>query len=127
MQPAASFLEGLYAFLSRPTSYPHRPERVILKQTHASVVAIAPPYVFKVKKPVNFGFLDFTSLARRKAACERELWLNRRLCPEMYLGVVPIAATNQGLAFSTAGPVVEYALQMHQLADGYCPAGVKVR
>ena len=62
-----------------------------LVQTHASLVLIAPPYVYKVKKPVNFGFLDFSSLEKRRHFCEREVLLNRRLSPRVYLGVVPIA------------------------------------
>src|SRR5438093_13052536 len=83
--------EQLLPFLLNPHSYPHRPRRVRLVQTHASFVFLAPPFVFKVKKPVNFGFLDFSTLEKRRYFCEREVELNRRLCPHVYLGVVPIA------------------------------------
>jgi len=62
--------ESLLKFLLNPRSYPHRPRSVSLIQTHASLVFIVPPFVFKVKKPVNLGFLDFSTLAKRRAACE---------------------------------------------------------
>ena len=80
----------LLVFLSDRRSYTHRPRSVRLIQTHASYVCLATPYVFKVKKPVNFGFLDFSTLEKRRYFCEREISLNRRLCPDVHLGVVPI-------------------------------------
>ena len=79
--------ERLLSFLRSPASYPHRPTVVRATQTHASWVFIASPLVFKVKKQVNFGFLDFATLAKRRHFCEREVELNRRLCPATYLGV----------------------------------------
>jgi uncharacterized protein len=109
--------ERLLPFLLNPQSYPHRPRAVRLVQTHASFVFIAPPFVLKVKKPVNFGFLDFSTLERRRHFCEREVALNRRLCPQAYLGVVPISATKDGFAFGPGGPVVEYAVKMRQLTE----------
>ncbi|HLZ18933.1 MAG TPA: hypothetical protein VKO67_04945, partial [Smithellaceae bacterium] len=68
--------------------YPHAPETVELAQTHISYVFIAGDYVYKVKKQVDFGFLDFTTLEKRKFYCEEELRLNRRLAPSIYLDVV---------------------------------------
>ena len=65
--------------MSRPKFYPHRPPTVELVQTHISFVFIAGDFVYKVKKAVDFGFLDFTTLAKRKYFCEEELRLNRRL------------------------------------------------
>lgn len=111
--------ERLLPFLLNPHSYPHRPRSVRLVQTHASFVFIAPPLVYKVKKPVNFGFLDFSTLEKRRHFCEREVRLNRRLSPHTYLGVVPISASNGRFAFGDAGPVVEYAVKMRKLRDGY--------
>jgi len=70
--------------------YPRRPARVRLVQTHISWVFIAGDRVYKVKKPADFGFLDFSTLRRRAQACRREVELNRRLAPGLYLGVVPI-------------------------------------
>src|SRR6266545_3604693 len=73
--------EHLLPFLLNPQSYPHRPRTVRLVQTHASFVFLAPPFVYKVKKPVNFGFLNFYTLEKRRNFCEREVALNRRLSP----------------------------------------------
>jgi uncharacterized protein len=109
----------LLPFLLNPSSYPHRPRTVRLVQTHASFVFIAPPYVYKVKKPVNFGFLDFSTLDKRRHFCEREVLLNRRLSPHIYLGVVPISAHQGRFAFGDGGPVVEYAVKMRKLSDGH--------
>lgn len=99
---------GLIPFLSEPASYPHDPDEVNHIQTHISHVFLAPPYVYKIKKPVNFDFLDFSSLDKRKHYCRREVALNRRLCSEIYLGVVPIARTKKGFALleNRADPVV---------------------
>ncbi|MFA6544418.1 MAG: AAA family ATPase, partial [Limisphaerales bacterium] len=107
----------LLPFLLNPASYQHRPRTVRLIQTHASLVFLAPPFVFKVKKPVNFGFLDFSTLAKRRHFCEREVALNRRLCPRVYLGVVPITRRDGRFAFGGDGEVGEYAVQMRRLAE----------
>lgn len=112
--------DRMLAFLQQPASYPHQPLRVDIRQTHASVIAIVAPYVYKVKKPVNLGFLDFRSLDNRKANCEREIRLNSRLCAELYLGIVPITKQPNGeLAFGAEGEVVDYALHMKQLPHGF--------
>jgi aminoglycoside phosphotransferase family enzyme/predicted kinase len=111
--------EQLLPFLLNPSSYPHRPRRVRLVQTHASFVFVVPPFVYKVKKPVNFGFLNFSTLEKRRHFCEREVELNRRLSPKMYLGVIPISAKNGRFTFGEGDRVVEYAVQMRKLADGY--------
>jgi aminoglycoside phosphotransferase family enzyme/predicted kinase len=110
--------EELLPFLLNPRSYPHRPRAVRLVQTHASFVFIVPPFVYKVKKPVDFGFLNFSTLEKRRHFCEREVALNRRLCPDVYLGTVPISARDGRFAFGDDGEVVEYAVRMRKLADG---------
>jgi aminoglycoside phosphotransferase family enzyme len=110
--------EPLVAFLSSPESYPHRPTEVRAIQTHISWVFIAFPFVFKVKKPVNLGFLDFSTLQKRHYFCQREIELNRRLCPEIYLGAVPIYETDSGFSFKPLGQIVEYAVQMRELPHG---------
>jgi len=84
-------------------------------QTHISWVFIASPFVFKVKKPVNLGFLDFSTLEKRRYFCQREVDLNRRLCPEIYLGVVPIYKTASGFSFDADGQIAEYAVKMREL------------
>jgi uncharacterized protein len=111
--------ESLVAFLSLPDSYPHRPPEVRAIQTHISWVFIASPFVFKVKKPVNLGFLDFSTLERRRHFCQRELELNRRLCPELYLEVVPVYKGGSGFSSEPPGKIAEYAVKMRELPHGW--------
>jgi aminoglycoside phosphotransferase family enzyme/predicted kinase len=111
--------ERLIAFLESPASYPHRSTEVRSLQTHISWVFVAPPFVFKVKKPVNLGFLDFSTLEKRLHFCQRELELNRRLCPDIYLGVVPIYKTDSGFSFNAEGEVAEYSVKMRELPSGW--------
>jgi hypothetical protein len=108
---------NLLAFLSDARSYPHRPRRLRVVETHASWLALAGRYVFKVKKPVNLGFLDFSTLEKRRHFCQREVALNRRLCPEVYLGVVPIVLRAGRLCFGGDGKVLEYAVKMRPLPE----------
>ncbi|PYK32729.1 MAG: phosphotransferase [Verrucomicrobia bacterium] len=116
----SKFQEQLVAFLRLPGSYPHRPDTVRPVQTHISWVFIAPPFVFKVKKPVNLGFLDFSTLEKRRYFCEREVELNRRLAPEVYLGVVRIYKTASGFSFEGEGEIVEHSVKMRELPhDGF--------
>ncbi|QJA06761.1 AAA family ATPase [Thermosulfurimonas marina] len=103
--------------LLRPEAYPHRPQKVELRQTHISWVFLADHLVYKIKKPVNFGFLDFTTLEKRQYYCEREVVLNRRLCPEIYLGVVPVMETERGLVLEAEGRVVDWAVKMRRLPE----------
>lgn len=100
----------------RPGFYPHpTSSRIILSQTHISYVLLTGPYAYKVKKPVNLGFLDFTTLERRRHFCEEELRLNCRGAPGLYVDVVAIAGTGEGVArLGGEGPAVEYAVRMRQ-------------
>lgn len=113
----------LITFLNQRDSYPHNPEYVEHIQTHISHVFLAPPFVYKIKKPVDFGFLDYSSLDKRKKYCRREIELNRRLSDDVYLGVVFITKENGGFAISENEPeeeaVVEYAVKMKQLPEKY--------
>ena len=88
-------------------------------QTHISWVFIASPFVFKVKKPMELGFLDFSTLEKRRHFCQRELELNRRLCPDIYLGVVPIYESASGFSFNAEGEIAEYSVKMRQLQSGW--------
>ena len=108
----------LVSFLESPASYPHRPVEVRSMQTHISWVFVASPFVFKVKKPVNFGFLDFSTLEKRRYFCQREVELNRRLSPEVYLDVVSIYRNASGFSFTAEGEIGEYSVKMKQLPDG---------
>jgi aminoglycoside phosphotransferase family enzyme/predicted kinase len=109
----------LLAFLLDRHSYSHHPRSVRLIQTHASYVFLAAPYVYKVKKPVNLGFLDFSTLEKRRYFSGREISLNRRLCPDVHLGVVPIYLREGTLTFDGGGEVVEYAVKMRKLESRY--------
>lgn len=108
--------ELLQAFLLNPRSYPDHPADVQLMQTHASWVVLTRRFAFKIKKPVDFGFLDFSTLDKRLHFCEREVMLNRRLCPGVHLGVVPISVKGGRLVFGSGDQVVEYAVQMKRLS-----------
>jgi len=119
-------LDRIIEELQYPGAYPHPVDEIHIIQTHISVVFISGSKVYKVKKPVNFGFLDFTTLEKRKYFCEEELRLNRRLSPDIYLGVVPIIELDGKLRFgSTVGeektegsePPVEYAVLMERLDE----------
>jgi aminoglycoside phosphotransferase family enzyme len=72
--------------LSRPESYPHRPAIVEVRETHISWVFLAGELAYKLKKPLALDFLDYGTPARRRAMCEEEVRLNRRLAPDIYLG-----------------------------------------
>jgi uncharacterized protein len=109
----------LLAFLLDARSYPHRPKHVRLKQTHCSDVLFAAPYVYKIKKPVNLGFLDFSTLEKRRYFSEREVELNKRLSPEAYLGVVRISFRANRLTLGPGDKVVEYAVKMRKLEGRY--------
>src|SRR3569832_1603055 len=80
---------ALITALQEPAAYPHAVESVRLVETHISWVLLAGDYAYKIKKPVDFGFLDFSSLAQRRPYCEEDLRLNRRFAPQLYLTVVP--------------------------------------
>ena len=97
-----------------PEAYPEEAGKVELIQTHISFVFLTKKYVYKVKKAVNFGFLDFSTLDKRLEYCKKELKLNRRLCPEIYLEVVSINKSNS-IKIGGKGETVEYALKMLRL------------
>jgi uncharacterized protein len=109
----------LIRFLESAASYPHGPPDVRSIQTHISWVFVASPFVFKMKKPVNLGFADFSTLERRRHFCQREVELNRRLCPEVYLGVLPIFKTASGFSFNGEGEIAEYCVKMKELPRGW--------
>ncbi|MCX7816240.1 MAG: AAA family ATPase [Syntrophales bacterium] len=110
-------MDRIITAMSNPAFYPHNPESVDVVQTHISFIFLAGDEVYKVKKPVDFGFLDFTTLEKRRFFCEEELRLNRRLAPSVYLDVVPVTEQGGSLSLSGAGQVVEYALRMRRLPE----------
>ncbi len=103
--------------LLNPESYPNRPDNIKVLQTHLSWVFLAGDLVFKIKKPVDFGFLDFTTLEKRKFFCHEEIRLNRRLCPDIYLAVVPITREGQTFRVEGKGEPVEWAVKMKKMPD----------
>src|SRR3972149_4395350 len=100
--------------LMKPEAYDEDPGQIELVQTHISFVFLTRKFVYKVKKAVDFGFLDFTTLEKRRFFCEKELELNRRLCGDMYLEVVPINRSNI-IRIKGEGETVEYAVKMKRM------------
>ena len=108
-------LPELVRALLRPQAYPEPPQRVELLQTQISYVFLADDFVYKVKKPVDFGFLDYSTLDKRHSLCVKEVELNQRLCPAAYLGVVPVTRDGERIVVDGAGDVLEYAVRMKRL------------
>lgn len=117
----SSLIEAMLA----PETYPHPVEAIHLVQTHISCVFLTGEYAYKIKKPVYFGFLDYRTLEQRRAFCEQEVRLNRRLCPEIYLDVLPITRIGSdgtdgaegGLRIGGEGEPVEWAARMRQMRE----------
>lgn len=108
--------EAIIRWLARPESYSHRPDRVEHLETHISHVFLAGSYVYKLKKPVRFDFLDFSTPESRKHACEEEVRLNRRLAPETYVDVLSITRNADGaFQFGGNGQIVDWLVQMRRL------------
>jgi aminoglycoside phosphotransferase family enzyme/predicted kinase len=107
-------MDPLIAALLRPEAHRPAPERVELLETHISWILLAGPLAYKIKKPVNLGFVDFSTQERRAWFCTEELRLNRRLCPDLYLEVVPIHGPRESASFEGEGPVIEMALKMRR-------------
>jgi hypothetical protein len=114
-RPVGDIPEGLDAALRDPVIYPHPVEKIEVEETHISKVFLTGPFVYKVKKPVDFGFLDFSTLAKRRHWCEQEVKLNQRLSRGVYLEVVEITREAQGFALGGKGEPVEYAVKMREL------------
>jgi aminoglycoside phosphotransferase family enzyme len=109
--------KGLKTALLDPAVYPDRPERVDFTETHISLVFFTGTYVYKVKKPVDFGFLDFTTLRKRRRFCQLEVSLNRRLSQNIYLGVVAVKQTGTAVNLDGRGRTIEYAVKMKQISE----------
>lgn len=107
-------VERILEALRDPACYPHPVRRVAVIETHISWVLLTGDYAYKIKKPVNLGFLDFTTLAARRHYCEEELRLNRRLAPDIYLATVAITGDPDEPHIGGSGPVLEYAVKMRE-------------
>ena len=105
-------LPPLIQALLKPEAYRDPPRTIELVQTQISYVFLADDLVYKIKKPVDFGFLNFTTLEKRRYYCQKEIELNRRLCPDAYLGVVTVTEDNRSFCIGGQGDVAEYAVNM---------------
>ena len=110
-------MTDLPAALLSNEAYDEPVECVKLIQTHISWVFLTGKYVYKVKKPVNFGFLDFSTLEKRRNFCEKEFQINSMFSPGLYLGVLPIAQTGNVLKIGAGGKAIEYCIKMRQLSQ----------
>jgi len=102
--------------LQKPEAYDEETGNIELVQTHISYVFLAKNFAYKVKKAVDFGFVDFMTLEKRRFFCEKELRLNKRLCEDLYLEVVPINKS-ETIKMKGAGETVEYAVKMRRIGQ----------
>ena len=107
-------LYQLIRALEKSTGFDHPVDQFEIVETHISCLLLTGPYVYKFKKPLDLGFLDFSTLEKRKHCCEEEVRLNRRLAPELYLGIVAITGDERSPQINGDGPVIEYAVKMVQ-------------
>ncbi|MGB9092239.1 MAG: AAA family ATPase [Pseudomonas farsensis] len=110
--------QALISALQNPALFPHPVAGFQLIETHISWVLLTGEYAYKIKKPMNFGFLDFTSLDQRGHFCREELRLNQRLTEGLYLDVLPITGSAEAPQLGGEGEVIEYALKMRQFPQG---------
>jgi len=108
-------LPELVKALLEPEAYPEATGKIELAQTQMSFVFLTDQFVYKVKKAVDLGYLDYTTLDKRYFFCQKEVELNRRLCPEIYLGVVPVARDGGAIRIGGSGETIEYAVKMRRL------------
>lgn len=119
--------QALIAALQNPALYPHPVDGFKIIETHISWVILTGTYAYKMKKPVNFGFLDFTDLAARKHFCEEELRLNQRMAPDLYLQVLPVIGSVDAPQIGGQGEAIEFLLQMHEFPQTQLMAEVQAR
>jgi aminoglycoside phosphotransferase family enzyme len=106
------------ASLLRRRAFPGPGDSATLVETHASWVILTPQFAYKIKKPIQLSFLDFSTIERRRFFCEEELRLNRRFSPGVYLSLLPVRQTKHGPAIAAPkGPIVDYALQMRRMDE----------
>jgi uncharacterized protein len=111
--------EAIVQGLLRPDAFPHPADNLELKETHGAWVVLAGPWAYKLKKPVNLGFFDFSTTEKRAADAEAEVRLNRRLAPSIYLGTVDVVLRDGKIYVGGPGQVLERAVWMRRLpADG---------
>jgi uncharacterized protein len=119
--------QALIAALQNPALYPHPVEGFQVIETHISWVLLTGPFAYKIKKPVNFGFLDFTDLGKRQHFCSEELRLNQRLTEGLYLDVLPITGSESAPQLGGEGAAIEYVLKMRQFPQSQLLSAVQAR
>lgn len=119
--------QSLLAALQNPALYPHPVEGFQVIETHISWVLLTGPFAYKIKKPVNFGFLDFTDLAARQHFCQEEVRLNQRLTQDLYLDVLPITGSADAPQLGGDGPAIEFAVKMRQFPQNQLLGDLQAR
>jgi hypothetical protein len=109
--------QALHKALLCPSVYSEKSGTIDFRETHISRLYFTDRHVYKIKKPVDFGFLNFTTLDRRRFYCQEEVRLNRRFCPDIYLGVVEIRNAGGRISVNGPGDIVDYAVQMKRLPE----------
>lgn len=104
--------------LLKPECFAHEVSELRVIETHIAWLITTGEYVYKIKKPVNFGFLDFSTLEQRRYYCEEELRLNQRMSSDLYLEVVPISGSETEPRLADAGNPIEYAVKLKQFESG---------
>lgn len=107
-------MNTLIASLQNPNIYPHRVTQIDVIETHLSWVILTGDYAYKIKKPLNLGFQDFSTLEKRHYYCELEISLNQLLAPSIYISVIPITGTPEDPQLDGKGEPIEYAIKMLQ-------------
>jgi len=110
-------MTSLIEAMQQPAFYPHSVQSVRMLQTHISWVFLTGKYAYKLKKPINLGFLDFTSVEKRRFFCEQELRLNQRLAPALYLEVLPVSRTGGVYQLGHTDNIQDYCLKMLQFSQ----------
>src|SRR3989338_3277770 len=108
--------EAKVAFLRQPQAYPEKPARIETIETHMSWVFLTPQHAYKLKKPVRYDYLDFSTVAARKKNCEEERRLNQRLAPGVYLNVIPLTLDSDGaMRLGEPGEILDWLVMMRRL------------
>ena len=110
-------IENLIEYMKKPEFFGKNVRSIKIIQTHISYVFLTGKFAYKIKKPVNYGFLDFSTLEKRKFYCKKELELNKRLCPEIYIEILPITKSNDKIKLNGSGQIIEYALKMKEFSQ----------
>ncbi|TWI50891.1 hypothetical protein IQ22_03813 [Pseudomonas duriflava] len=117
----------LITALQNPALYPHPVTAFAVIETHISWVILTGEYAYKIKKSVNFGFLDFTTLEAREHFCREEVRLNQRLTQDLYLDVLPITGCPEAPQLNGEGPVIEYAIRMREFPQSQLLSEIEQR